>query len=306
MADKDRVTKRNPVQQLDASLDEPINVEAPPTIYGTALKPELATASLNLSIDFIKQQQSLANKAMIHHAITKVVLVLALAIYLGPRVILPRSLSSASAGAIVYQFLILNRYSLGSSIGLLAVAFLCLLTTYSRISEIFFKSKISEATANFGLSYFGLNLREYVLESKEGTKEPQADNSYVIVYRQTPIAVVSLSEDKTLTTDNSLVMSISTVGCRKVYRTSGILEDLLDWSMIRTKAIAKDHKLGESMKVLVNVYSFDHHMKTTLKSKGFSRIATSNIKESKVLGGLFGFERELWGVQFHVESPKKE
>lgn len=305
MGGKDTVTAKKPVQQVDASLDQPINSEAPPTIYGTAITPELATASLNLSVDFIKQEQSLANKGMIHHYITKVVVLLAVSIYLGPRIILPRNLSSSSVSGYLYQFVMFNRYTLGTSIAALALSFLCLLTTYSRVTEVFFKSIISEVTADCGASCFGMNLREFVLKGKEGPRDTQANNTYVIVYRETPIAVISLTENKALSSEASLVMSISTLGCRKVYLTSGILEDLLDWAMLRTRAIAKDGNYGESMKILLSVYSFDDHMKKTLKQKGFSRIASTKIKESRILGGLFGFEKEMWGVQFHVEQPKK-
>ncbi|QLQ78551.1 hypothetical protein HG537_0A07980 [Torulaspora globosa] len=306
MSGKDGIARMKPVEQVDASLDQPINVEAPPTIYGTTIMPGLATASLNLSADFIKQQQSLANKSMIHHYLTKAVLVIVASIYLSRTIILPRNLSSGSMGSFAYQFMLFNRYPLGTLVAVLALTFLCLLTAYSRVTETFFKSKISEATADSGKSCFGMNLREYVLKPEKGSRDSQADNTYVIVYRETPIAVISLSENKSLSSEDSLVMSISALGCRKVYLTSGILEDLLDWAMIRTKAIAKDGKYGESMKILVNVYSFDDHMKKTLKAKGFSLIASSKIKESRVLGGIFGFEKDLWGVQFHIEAPKKK
>lgn len=304
MSGKDGVARRKPVEQVDASLDQPINVEAPPTIYGTTITPGLATASLNLAADSIKQQQSLANKGMIHHYITKAVMVVVASIYLGRTITLPRNLSSGSVGAFAYQFMLFNRYPLGTTIALLALTFLCLLTAYSRVTETFFKSRINEVTADSGKSSFGMNLREYVL--KPEPRDPQAENTYVIVYRETPIAVISLSENKSLSSEDSLVMGISALGCRKVYLTSGILEDLLDWAMIRTKAIAKNGKYGEPMKILMNVYSFDDHMKKTLKAKGFSLIATSKIKESRVLGGLFGFEKELWGVQFHVEPREKK
>ncbi|QLL33798.1 hypothetical protein HG536_0F01230 [Torulaspora globosa] len=306
MSGKDGLARRKPVEQVDASLDQPINVEAPPTIYGSAITPGLATASLNLSVDFIKQQQSLANRGMIHHYITKAVLVVVASIYLGRTITLPRNLSSGSVAEFAYQFMLFNRYPLGTSIALLALTFLCLLTVYSRVTETFFKSKISEATADSGKSCFGMNLREYILKPEKGPRDAQADNTYVIVYRETPIAVISLSENKSLSSEDSLVMGISALGCRKVYLTSGILEDLLDWAMIRTRAIAKNGKYGESMKILLNVYSFDDHTKKTLKAKGFSLVASSKIKESRVLGGLFGFEKELWGVQFHIEASEKE
>lgn len=305
MSKKQEVGGKRHVEQVDASLDEPINVEAPPTIYGTTIKPELATAALNLSIDFIKQQQSLANGGMIHHYITKVVLTVVALIYLVPRITIPRNLSAGSVSGFLYQFFLFNRYPVASGIAIISIAFVCLLTTYSRISETFFKSRINKVADERGASIFGVDLRELMTKDKKVVADPQIKNTYVVVYRETPIALISLSQNKALSSKESLVMSVSTVGCRKVYLKSGIIEDMLDWAMLRTRALAKEKNHGDSMKLLADVYSFDDHMKRTLKAKGFSPVAGAKIKESRLLGGLFGFRKELWGVQFHVEQPKK-
>lgn len=47
-------------------------------------------------------------------------------------------------------------------------------------------------------------------------------------------------------------------------------------------------------------------MKKTLKSKGFSLIKAVKLEESRLLGGLFGVKKELWGVQFHFDSKKQK
>lgn len=306
MGKKDQVSGKKQVEQVDASLSEPLNTETPPTIYGTTVKPELATAALNLSIDFIKRQQSLANKGMIHHYITKIVLAVVACIYLAPQMIIPRNLRSGSVAGFFYQLFLFNWYPLLSGLAIVSIAFAALLTLYARVSEVFFKSRINEVTKGNGRSTFGIDLRELVLKSKSVLKDPQAQNTYVVVYRETPIALISLTENKTLTSKESLVMSVSTIGCRKVYLKSGIIEDMLDWAMLRTKTLAKENEFGESMKLLVDVYSFDNHMKKILKLKGFSPVASAKISDSKILGGLFGLKKELWGVQFHVEQPKKD
>lgn len=305
MSKSKEVSGKKHVEQVDASLNEPLNMEAPPTIYGATIKPELATAALNLAIDFIKQQQSLANRGMIHHYITKIVMTVVAIIYLTPQATIPRNLRAGSVSGFLYQLFMFNWYPMATTAAIASVAFVCLLTTYSRISETFFKSRIHEVAKDSGHSTFGIDLRELVLKSKPVLKDPQAQNTYVVVYREAPIALISLTENKTLTSKESLVMSVSTIGCRKVYLKSGIIEDMLDWAMLRTKTLAKENNHGESMKVLIDVYSFDDHMKKTLKAKGFSPVASAKIKESRLLGGLFGFQKELWGVQFHVEQPKK-
>ena len=157
-----------------------------------------------------------------------------------------------------------------------------------------------------GQIIYGVDLKR--LASGEKQDKNLLENTEIIVYRNTPIAVVSVLENKSLSKKDSLVMGISTVGCRRVYLKSGILEDLLDWALIRTKNYQKEHpqfKHGESMKLLVDVYSFEYNTKQTLSKKGFSMIESYKLPENKFLAGLFGIKKELWGIQFHFE-PKKD
>lgn len=297
---------RSAAGQVDASLHEPINVEAPPTIYGTVVKPELATASLNLSIEFIKQEQSLANKHLIHHYLTYSIILIVSCVYLTPRLIIPKNLSSRSVTRFLYQLLHFNMYPFGTLFAIIAITFVGLFTAYSRITETFFKSKIVDITSQNGKGVFGIDLRKLALNEKETLSAAQVNNTYIIIYRETPIALVSMTENLALSKKESLVMSITSLGCRKVYLNSGIVEDLLDWAMLRTKTIGKEGNYGKSMKLLIDVYSFDSRMKKILKNKGFSLVKSVKLQESRLLGGLFGVDKEIWGVQFHFEQSKED
>lgn len=304
--EKSKIRSSTGARQVDASLHEPINVEAPPTIYGTKIKPELATASLNLAIEFVKQEQSLANKHLINHYITYAVILIVSTVYLTPRVVIPRNLTSPSVGRFLYQLLHFNKYPFATLFAIIAISFVGLFTAYSRITDTFFKSKIDDIARENGKVVFGIDLRSLAIKEKQTLSSVQVDNTYIIIYRETPIALISITENAALSQKESLVMSISSLGCRKVYQNSGIVEDLLDWAMLRTKTIGKEGNYGKSMKLLIDVYSFDSKKKQILKSKGFTLIKSAKLQESRLLGGLFGVDKEIWGIQFHFEQGKKD
>lgn len=291
-------------EQVDASLNEPINKDAPPTIYGTKLKPELATAALNLSVDFLKQQQSLANKHIMWHGNTVAIVLLCAFVYLVPRVTVPAGTKTVSG--FLLQFVLINRAELLTFVVVIMIGASFIFTFLSRFTEVMFKAKISQVVDTKGAAVFNFNLTD--LSKGELDDKSKLDNTQVIVYRETPIAMVSIIENKLLSSSDSLVMGVSTIGTRRVYLKSGILEDLLDWALVRTKNIQNSGKYsaGNSMKLLVDVYSFDKPMKETLKSKGFSLIKSYKLEESRLLGALFGVKKELWGVQFHYESKKQK
>ncbi|EDO15319.1 hypothetical protein Kpol_448p6 [Vanderwaltozyma polyspora DSM 70294] len=293
------------IPQVDASLDKPLDKDAPPTIYGTSLTPELATASLNLSVDFIKQQQSIANKFLLFHPFTLFSIGTIVTLYLALNLYYPGNITSSSISGYLYQFFLLNKRQLGTGAILTLGSTSFIFTLLSRVTDAYFKSKINEVTNSNGEVIFGVNLPK--LSSSNDSKEansPQLKNTHIVVYRQTPIALVTVNENKVLSSDESLVMSMSSIGCRRVYIKSGILEDLLDWSMIRTRTIAKEGKYGQSMKLVYAIYSFDEEMKKVLLRKGFKKVQSVKIRDNRLLGGLFGIETELWGVQFRIEPTK--
>lgn len=290
-----------PVSQLDVNLNGLIDQDAPPTIYGSKLTPELATASLNLSVDYLKQQQSMANKYLITHMYTLSIVFLSLIIYLGSCCRFP-SFSHRSISGYVYQFILINTKEIFTSLIVIGLISSLLFTTISKLTELIFKRKIKAIVNTNGENVYNVNLSE--LANNKLSTNNLLENTHVVIYRGTPIAVLSISENRHLSRADSLVMGVSTLGCRHVYLKSGVMEDLLDWAMIRTKNIQQSgkYKSGKSMKLLIDIYSFDKIMKKSLKLKGFNLIESHRIPESRILGGLFGIRRELWGVQFHFDN----
>ena len=296
-------TKKNlHIPQVDASLDKPLDADSPPTIYGTALTPELATASLNLSIDFMKQQQATANKFLLFHPFTLFAISMFLVTYWALNLVYPGSIPSTSVAGYLFQFVIVNKKYIGSGLLFTVILTSFVFTILSRVTDSYFRRKIAEITDSKGEVVFGVNLQNLVQSlNKKESQPPQSKNTHIVVYRETPISLITINENKALSSPDSLVMAISSIGSRKVYLNSGILEDLLDWAMIRTRAIAKEGKYDDSMKMLLAVYSFDQDMKNVLKSKGFKMLQSVSVKDNRILGGLFGVKTELWGVQFRIE-----
>lgn len=299
----------NEIPQVDASLDQPLNDKLPPAIYATDLTPELATASLNLAVDFNKQKQGLANKYLLSHPITLFLVFICVVIYLIGHVELPSTIVAKSIVGFFYQLVLLNTTSFVTASVVLSVSAVVIFTFVCRFSETFFKSKNLEITNTNGEIIYGTDLFAFKsgkvkADMKSYDSKNFSKNTHIIVYRNTPIALISISENKILSNPDSLVMSITTLGCRKVYIPSGILEDLIDWALLRTKEIAQKNRYGESMKVLIDILSFDTVMKEILTRKGFSVIQVGRLQENRILGGLFGVKSELWGVQFRYEAKK--
>ncbi|CCK73590.1 Pho86p NDAI_0G06070 [Naumovozyma dairenensis CBS 421] len=296
--------------QVDASLDKPIDKDAPPTIFTTALTPEYATAALNLSVDFLKQQQGECNKYLISHPVVLSSIVLILTIYMTPKFTYPSNEDISSVSSFLYHLFLLNKRNVFSALIITLICTSFLFTGLSRISDSFFKSKIDRILQSNGELVFNTDLKALQSDTQEKNRKKKntsekdtLENTHIVVYRNTPISLISIS--KNLSLDN--VININSIGARKVYLKSGILEDLLDWSMIRSRTLcsASKKKSDTPLKVIVEVYSFDDKLKKTLKKRGFSFISSTKIVENRLLGGLFGVKKELWGVQFHFASKDK-
>ncbi|AET39994.1 Pho86p Ecym_5226 [Eremothecium cymbalariae DBVPG len=297
-----------PFPQLDPNLTKPIDRDAPPTIYGSVLKPELATAALNLPIDFLKQKESLANQYLAAQKLTLGSILFAVVVYMCSSCTLPRE-RTGSVVEYVYLFAGINRKEMVTALIVSAISASLLLTSLAKLTNAVFKAKSKVILDSHGISVFNVDLTKLGAGDPSVTKDKNLENTHIVVYRETPIALVTVQENKSLSTKDALVVSISSMGSRLVYLKSGILEDLIDWALVRTKKIqhqSDKYKKGTSMKLIIEVYSFDTHMKETLKKKGFSVIESYKLPESRILGGLFSIKRELWGIQFHFESKKEK
>ncbi|KAH3898774.1 Pho86p SCDLUD_005109 [Saccharomycodes ludwigii] len=297
--------KKTIAKQIDAALDEPLNADAPPTIYGTTLKPELATAALNLSVDFLKQQQAAANKYAAWHPFNFMWITLVVAIYLGFNTTYPDFKEASSVTSWIFQYISMNMTEIGSSFLIFGISCSIFFTLFGRIINSLFSNKINVILKTHGQDIFSLDLST-LMTGVSPNESNLIGNTHVIVYRDTPISLISIKENKDLTTETKLVMDITSLGSRKVYAKSGILEDLIKWAMLRTKDLRANPKQN-SMMLLMDAYSFDHVTKEALRKCQFKMIESYKLDESRIIGGILGARKELWGLSFDFrpKAPSK-
>lgn len=289
------------IPQVDANLSKPIDSDAPPTIFQTTLKPEYATAALNLSVDFIKQRQSLANKYVLWHPFVLSSIMLIISIIWIPRLTFPHGFHSLTQW--FYHLFLLNKTQIVTIIVTASMLISLVFTSLARLVETTYKSQISSIIKQNGETLFNIELNTLAQDKVESNQRPDLENTNIIVYRNTPIALISINESSILSNEESITMTITTLGCRKVYLKSGLLGDLIDWAMIRTETLNKGKK--PHCKLIIEIESVDTVLRSVLVSKGFKCFSRTRLDTNRILGGLFGIKKELWGVQFHIKGKKK-
>ncbi|CAL9732376.1 inorganic phosphate transporter Pho86p [Monosporozyma unispora] len=290
------------IKQIDANLNKPINSDAPPTIFQTNLKPEYATAALNLSVDFIKQRQSITNKYILWHPFVISFILLIISIIWIPKLTFPHGFQSLTQWS--YHLFLLNKTQIFTIIITATMLISLIFTSLSRLVEATYRSQIDSIVKQNGEPIFNIELNTLAQDKITDQNKNVLENTNIIVYRNTPIALISIKESTLLSNDESISVIIQTLGCRKVYLKSGLLGDLLDWAMIRTEKLNKGAK--PHCKLIIEVESADKVLQSTLASKGFKCFSRTRLETNRILGGLFGIKKELWGVQFHMNKNEKK
>lgn len=287
------------VAQKNIRLDQPIDENAPPTIYTTSLKPELANAALNLTIDFQRQKQSGANRHIFKHPISIVtILVAALSfgfwkigwIYQKGGV----ALLKKSPEELFPVFIFLSMF---------ASIFFTLVTKPTEV----IKSN-ADALVDSNERIFGFELKDLAQVNNEKKKKEKDDllkkseNSSIVVYRDSPIALISIVEVPELFNGETFVVKITGVGVRKVYYKSGIIDDLFDW--VQYRSVALNNGKFKKLLILIEVLSTDSELKKLLKSKQFQFIEKRPINDSQLLKA-YGITNEIWGLPLNLSKLDK-
>lgn len=273
------------IQQKPIRLDQPIDHEAPPTIYSTSLKPEFANAALNLTVDFQRQKQSIVNRHLIKHPYSLLVVVL-----------LVGGFGYYKVGWLLQQDWKLIKSNLGEILPVLIFMTMVssiFFTVISRPSEVI-KDRADDLV-NSNKDIFGFELKDLITKKdKEITKK--SENSSLVVYRDSPIAIVSLVEVPDFKED-TLTLKITGLGVRKVYIKSGIIEDLFDFA--KKRSIFLNNKKYQKILILIDALSCDYEFKKLLKSQDFKFIKSQNLSDSKVLN-FYNVKNEIWGLPLNV------
>ncbi|KAH3684697.1 hypothetical protein WICPIJ_004332 [Wickerhamomyces pijperi] len=293
-------------QQKDANLDSSLDEKAPPTLYFSKLTPDLANAALNLAVDFGRRSQAPAIKAIATHPISISTIVVAVAIFgyiqlgefyrIGGLSLIKGNLD---------QFVVVLIFATG-------------LTSFFFMMGTYFTNIIREnadAIAKDTTPAFGLDLTRLAMinpENKKLDKESkeilaQAENTNIALYRETPIALVSISPVTNLSDKSKFATKICGLGIRKVYQKSGILEDLIKWALVRSNELNAGK--SEQLLVLIDVLSTDAETKAVLKKMKFQHITTNDVDTTDKISNFglntFGVSLQVWGVALNVKSLKE-
>ncbi|ONH68229.1 Inorganic phosphate transporter PHO86 [Cyberlindnera fabianii] len=293
MSEEHKPTLAQKTARLDYLMDE----KAPPTIYSTKLTPELSEAALNLTIDFQRQKQTGATMRLIKHPYTFAIIAAAFGVF-----------STWTLGQIVKdQGLRELKYQLDKVISVIVFTtmFTCVVFhLLNRQTEVIRDNADKIAESSEGV--FGFNIREFAavkagakVTKKEREMLDKAENTSIVVYRDTPIAVISLVPVPALSNKEKFVTKITGAGIRKVYQRSGIIEDLLDWAVYRSGVL--NNSKSPKILVCIEVLSTDSDLKKVLKAKQFQFLEDRPLSGSQVLA-LYGIKNEIWGLPLNVSK----
>lgn len=285
------------VKQKEIRLDQPIDHNAPPTIYGTKLTPSLSNAALNLTIDFIRQKQSQANQHIFMHPLSVLLILLA-----------SFGFGYWKVGWIYeaggWELLKSSRDEIFSILVFITM-FTSITFTALTKSTNFIKTT-SERLVDDNEGIFGVSLKTFAnLNPDSNDKKTKnlltkGDNTQIIIYRDSPIAVLSLVPKPELSNgEEKFVTKITGCGVRKVYYKSGIIEDLIDWSVYRSQSLNVDK--AKKLIVLIDVMSVDTDLKKKLTEKNFKFIEKTYYNNS-ILLKAYGIYNEVWGLNLNVSS----
>lgn len=293
-------------EQKDANLDTFIDEKAPPTLYFSKLSPELSNAALNLAVDFQRRSQSPAIKAVAIHPISLTTIILSVLLYAHYNL---WDYYRIGGFALVRDNLEVFMMVLVFATGLMSVFFV--LGTYLTNSIREKADGISKDTTPI----FGLDLTKLAVinpENKKLDKESKeilakSENTNIALYRETPIALVSVEPVENLSNKDRFTTKITGLGIRKVYQKSGILEDLIDWAIVRSNTLNANK--SEKILVLIDVLSTDSETQKVLKDKQFQHITTKDADTKDKLSNFglntFGINLQIWGIALNVKNLGK-
>ena len=318
---KNNIVSEKSFVQVEIDLSKPLDKDAPPTIYSTPLKPEYATAAMNLSVDFLRQDESLANKYVFWHPFCWSIVFLMMAIQCKRSIVLPPAFINVFQ--YYHAFYETNKKKLLTLLILFCISLTLASQFLTRFVKMYYLKKVCEIEDGKGENIFQLNLQKLANVDRNLTKDLKTlNNCNIIFYRDSPIALTAIDTtglfDTTTTTtatpskdgekaepassSKENVVLIKTLGCRKVYLDSGLLEDLLQWTILRTKDLLSSGEVTgpSSAKIVAEVYFYNLPLKKALTKCDFKLEKSEKIQNNFILGSLLGFEKQTYSYEVSV------
>lgn len=319
------------VAQKSVDLNQPLDASALAKLEETDLTPELAQAALTLHGDYYRQVQGVCNKYLFWH---------------------PFSVSVCGAGtAMAAAYLVRDYYAIAKDIPQLVTMFwyrrdikydlifvmpvIVMIMGVLALCAHLLSEDLRDVADNLDKperieELFGYDLRQYAkvdeekrLNAKETTLVDQGKNTHLMVYRNSPIAVVTVKPGKTSSgarnsTESEVTVRITGLHVRKVFAKADLHTLLMDWALERAQKLGAGAvgKRGQSepfkIHVLIEAFSFDKQYVNFLRGRSFSRVSSSTILDSRKPGSnlvqsinkLLGLSRDTYGLTFIVEGKE--
>ncbi|ODQ79075.1 hypothetical protein BABINDRAFT_162146 [Babjeviella inositovora NRRL Y-12698] len=288
--------------QKDASLDKPIDVSKKAVIASSVLTPDLASAVLNLNIDRFNQIKSKANRYLFWQLKVWVAAVTV-------------TLALVSVAGVGQNYLDNIRYSDASyifQVEFFTIFFtFCFVISGCFVALSFLSFSLGEHATSLEKNHkhvFGTDLEKFAqlpLNTKDRDTLKQiakGQDTFVISYRDTPIATISLQPvqrgDTLKLRAGAYVVKVTGLGVRKIYIPSGMYSDLLEWAILHARKMyeANGKKDTAAFLIVDNVYNFDTALRDELTSLNFAPVA----EMASYLNGTFkfcGIVNETWAIE---------
>lgn len=313
------------MKQTDLNLNTPLDHEAKPTLARKPLAPSLASAAATLQGDYFVQLQLKLNQYLFWNRFTKTVMVM-----LFQLVVMYSLWDYISVSDSVGEFLMF--FTRGSVWRDLFIIFptalgivLCVGLVIWIISDEFKHLTKNFIDSGYVNEMFGFDLVKYANldDDAHGPKHRQqlknGDNTQIITYRDSPIAIATVVPDPKSSVEDFVVL-LQGLSVRKVYSKVDFDQLVLEWSIIRARQLLQQKADQEKVKlvsgcrisVLVDAYSWDNTRIELLKKNGFQKVGSSfrlNPFLTQQPGNVqiltqkfFGVARETYGLQFTVDN----
>ncbi|RCK67274.1 Inorganic phosphate transporter PHO86 [Candida viswanathii] len=293
------------VVQKDLDLNKPLDASAAPNLGKTSLTPELSKAAIILHGDRYKQLQAKLTKYVLWHpyamlALTTVVPIIvfySLWDYITISENLLEFWHLIMKDKKDFVFAILSAFPLFASVfgvfGFLAYV----------VGE-----DMGIASKNFAQKYcdyvFGFNIKAFSQNENNKDKKlaKKGQNSELIIYRESPIAIGTLVVDEDQSTVENFVVKITGVHIRKVFLKVDFDEVLIEWAILRARELYQELLVAQGLKappenssilITADTYSFDREFQKTLENNSFRPLDIS-YKLNPFDAGVSGIKERLY------------
>lgn len=322
--------------QKKVDLNEPLDINAKPTLNKANLTPKLAEAALTLHGDFYRQLQGKCNRHIFWHPTS---LIFMSNILIGYGVYIYYDLIVVSES--VQEFANLfwnNKYTLTKLFPILILLFALIGLSSFLVSEEF--RTISDELNNpkYFDQLFGFDLKKYakLLNNNELTPKQTnllnvgSKNSQIILYRDSPIAIVTLKPLFENSTKSNFFVKITGLNVKAVFAKVDFDTLLLEWSIIRSREIfqeyVNDQKLkkvdGCKINILIDGFSFDDDFNKIITQSSFGFIKRDyninpfitkdkednifNVIKQSTLNKFFGVSKFTYGLTLYTKNEDED